>query len=146
MDVTLAESWFSCFYLLFMLVSNELFVTEVVGVPRGRAWWQLKLMLQTDCTSCKENVYFSHDCMPDYCMKYTGYAFPMWFGRIYMTSCSVFALELVIISKHVFNNLGLGNAGFRELVLYIYYRQVHSLSTVVSFSINRWHCWKQDCL
>lgn len=40
MDVTLAESWFSCFYLLFMLVSNELFVTEVVGVPRGRAWWR----------------------------------------------------------------------------------------------------------
>lgn len=37
-----------------------------------------------------------------------------------MTSWSVFALELVIISKHVFNNLGLGNAGFCELVLFIY--------------------------
>lgn len=46
-----------------------------------------------------------------------GALFPYDLVRMYMTSWNVFALELVIISKHVFlNNLSLGNAGFRRLV------------------------------
>ena len=50
-----------------------------------------------------------------------GALFPCDLLRIHMASRNVFALELVIISKHMFNNLGLGNAGFCDLVFFLYF-------------------------
>ena len=45
-----------------------------------------------------------------------------------MASRNVFALELVIISKHMFNNLGLGNAGFCDLVFFLYFMSWFQMS------------------